>query len=76
MLGLLNVPEPDLSHARTFEFSNVESVPSAIDWRDGGYVTGVHDQGMCGSCYAFASIGPLESGWAIKTGDLYDLSEQ
>ena len=34
------------------------------------------DQGSCGSCYAFSTIGAAESAYAIKTGELYNLSEQ
>lgn len=56
--------------------SSVEP-PDAIDWRDFGAVTEVKDQGPdCGSCYAFASIGALESQHFIKTGNLLNLSEQ
>ena len=37
---------------------------------------GIQDQGYCGSCYAFSAIASYESAWAIKTGNLYKLSEQ
>lgn len=47
-----------------------------IDWRERYVVSDVHDQGRCGSCYAFSTIGAAESAYAIKTGELYDLSEQ
>jgi len=39
-------------------------------------VTPADDQGSCGSCWAFASVGALESKILIDGGPQYDLSEQ
>jgi C1A family cysteine protease len=40
-------------------------------------VSSVKDQGYdCGSCYAFATAGDIESSYLIKYGKKYDLSEQ
>jgi KDEL-tailed cysteine endopeptidase len=50
--------------------------PTAVDWTTRGAVTAVHDQGKCGSCWAFASVGALEGAWFLKTGALVRMSEQ
>jgi len=49
---------------------------AAIDWRTEGVVNDVQNQGSCGSCWAFSTIGSLESRWAIKSKSLLKLSEQ
>ncbi len=53
-----------------------EQLSQAFDWRDQGVVTPAKDQGMCGSCWAFASVGVLESKIRMAGGPLLDLSEQ
>jgi C1A family cysteine protease len=47
-----------------------EQLPSAIDWRnkDGqNWVSPIADQGNCGSCVAFASVGVLETQYKISS---------
>lgn len=54
------------------------ALPTSYDARDYGFVTTPKDQGNCGSCWAFASAGALES-HLLKAGMVVqdpDLSEQ
>lgn len=63
----------------TVKQSNLDSstlLPTSVDWRQKGVVSSVRDQGSCGSCWSFSGTATIESATAIKTGHLYDLSEQ
>lgn len=51
-------------------------VASSIDWVDRGGVTPVKDQGHCGSCWTFGSMGVVEARNKILTGHEVILSEQ
>lgn len=57
----------------------IKALPSSFDWRTKGWVTAAKDQGSCGSCWAFAAVGVLESRilmskYAIPK--VFNLSEQ
>jgi C1A family cysteine protease len=56
--------------------STVGVSPPAFDYRDYGQVTFPKDQSTCGSCWAFAGTGRLESRILIEGGPAYDLSEE
>ncbi|WAR25374.1 CATC-like protein [Mya arenaria] len=49
-----------------------DNLPTEFDWRnvDGmNYVSPIRNQGSCGSCYAFASMGMNEARWRIMTNN-------
>jgi inhibitor of cysteine peptidase len=53
-----------------------QDLPPAFNWCDLGGCTPVGDQGQCGSCWAFGTVGPLELNIIIQEGETKDLSEQ
>ncbi|MBN2345073.1 MAG: hypothetical protein JXO51_01700 [Candidatus Aminicenantes bacterium] len=54
-----------------------EALPTATLPRSyTGYYTPIKNQGSCGSCWAFATIGAQEAAMKKRTGSTYNLSEQ
>jgi len=50
--------------------------PDRFDWRDQKVVGAVRNQGDCGACWAFSTVETVETMYAIKTGQLPELSVQ
>lgn len=55
---------------------DLSALPASIDWSAKGAVSGVKDQGNCGSCWSFSATGALEGAYQIKYGTLVSFSEQ
>lgn len=53
-----------------------QQLPSSYDLRDEGFVTKVKDQDTLGTCWAFSSLGAIESRWKMLEGTSYNLSEK
>ncbi|RHY20542.1 hypothetical protein DYB32_010013 [Aphanomyces invadans] len=49
---------------------------ASVDWTTGNCVNPIRNQGNCGSCWAFSSVGTSESAHCLASGELLDLSEQ
>ena len=74
----VSYPQPAIQEpleAMTVEES-LDALPSSLNWCDQGGCTPVRDQGNCGSCWAFGTVGPLESAILIQDGLSKDLAEQ
>ena len=67
---------PDWKDTAPFrKLGSLQALPSSFDWRDVG-LPPVRNQGGCGSCWAFGTVGALESQIMIQSGSAVDLSEQ
>lgn len=51
-------------------------LPASFNWKDQGKMTSVKNQGSCGSCWAFGTLGSYEGVIKVETGQDTDLSEQ
>jgi C1A family cysteine protease len=71
VLGLSYLPNRQLKHAAARPMT---PAPTSVDWRNMNgvnWVGPVLDQGQCGSCVAFATVGTLETQYSIANGQTW-----
>lgn len=76
--GLVEPSNPNGNIQQYFVIKAGDPLPSAFNWKDLGLMTSVKNQGSCGSCWAFATLGALEGmiRTQVSSGLNPDLSEQ
>jgi C1A family cysteine protease len=74
--GFAEIPvpiQPELTEAPT---SIRGALPSSFDAREYDWVPAIRNQGSCGSCWAFGTVGVMEIAMKKSAGITADLSEQ
>lgn len=67
---------PNANKIRNEENLSTDNLKSSVDWVAQGVVTGVKNQGQCGSCWAFSTTGSVEGAYKLAGNSLTSFSEQ
>jgi len=69
-----NIPREGSKFIDSSAYSS--TISQSIDWSNTPAVTPVRDQGFCGSCWAFATVGALQAALFVKFGVQKVFSEE
>nr|AIG55698.1 secreted protein [Thraustotheca clavata] len=58
------------------ELTSEQRQAGGVDWTSNKCMPPIKNQGQCGSCWTFASVGAAEMAHCLVTGKLLDLAEQ
>ena len=72
----LNYDEMDAVNIHPYTVNNINLAPSSYDYRNTYLLGAPQDQGMCGSSWAFATLGNLQAYYARHIGRFEYLSKQ
>ncbi|KAF0687038.1 Aste57867_21199 [Aphanomyces stellatus] len=66
----------NFTDVKPMAYEDLQLAGSGVDWSTNKCNPPVKNQGQCGSCWAFSTVGTAEMAHCITTGQLLDLSEQ
>jgi C1A family cysteine protease len=69
------IPSPIRRNPTIGTVKDTPKLPTSYDLRMLNFMTGVRNQGNCGSCWTFATMGSIESIRLVKSEGTWDLSE-